>query len=279
MTTTLRPTGPLRTSADGARSRPYEVCVNSRPVGTARIETVPEFGRAVGRIASLHIEAADRRRGRGTVAALAAEEVLRGWGCDQVMITVPAEATEAARMATALGYVERGRTMLKDLPADPPPLPADVTFRPVTREEYDAWRVKDAADFARSWTDRGLSPEQARAKAEDSERRFLPQGPATPHTWISRLVRDGEPIGLLWLGRHEVEPGEHSAFVYAVEVDEDQRGRGYGRALMALAERIALRAGERRIGLHVFAGNTPALRLYESLGYRTTAVSSSKRLL
>ncbi|CAM5574856.1 N-acetyltransferase [Streptomyces spiroverticillatus] len=279
MTTTLRPTGPLSTSADGARTRPYEVCVNSRPVGTARIETVPEFGTKVGRIASLHIEEPDRRRGRGTVAALAAEEVLRGWGCDQIEVSVPADAEPALRMTTALGYVERSRNMLKDLPAEPPPLPAEVTFRPVTQEEYDAWRAQDTANFAQNWIDRGLTPAQARAKAESSERRFLPEGLATPHTWISRLVREGEPVGLLWLGRHTSEEGEHSAFVYSVEVDEDQRGRGYGRALMTVAERIALQAGERRIGLHVFAGNTPALRLYESLGYRTTTVNSFKQLL
>ncbi|MCX5202400.1 GNAT family N-acetyltransferase [Streptomyces sp. NBC_00237] len=279
MTTTLRPTGPLRTSDDGARSRHYEVCVNSRPVGTAHIETVPDFGTTVGRITALHIDEPDRRRGRGTVAALAAEEVLRGWGCDQITVAVPADAGPARRMATALGYVERSRNMLKDLPAAPPPLPGGVTFRPVTQAEFDAWREKDVAHFAQSWVDRGLTAAQARAKAEASQRRFLPGGLASPHTWISHLLCDGTPVGLLWLGRHEIAPGERTAFVYDVEVDEQHRGRGYGRALMTLAERIALQADETRIGLHVFAGNTPALRLYESLGYRTTNVNSFKRLL
>jgi ribosomal protein S18 acetylase RimI-like enzyme len=276
MTTTLRPTGPLRTSDDGARSRHYEVCVNSRPVGTAHIETVPEFGPGVGRITALHIDEPDRRRGRGTVAALAAEEVLRGWGCNQITVSVPADAEPAVRMATALGYVERSRNMFKGLPAEPPPLPAGVTFRPVTQDEYDAWRARDMETYAQSWTARGLTPDQARAKAQDDERRFLPEGLASPHTWISHLLHDGTPVGLLWLGLHGTEP---AAFVYDVEVDEEQRGRGYGRALMTLAERIALRTGETRIGLHVFTGNTPALRLYESLGYRTASLYSYKQLL
>jgi ribosomal protein S18 acetylase RimI-like enzyme len=48
---------------------------------------------------------------------------------------------------------------------------------------------------------------------------------------------------------------------------------------MLCAERIALGAGERRIGLHVFADNAPALRLYESLGYRTAHVHCFKPLL
>ncbi|MFJ6699668.1 GNAT family N-acetyltransferase [Streptomyces sp. NPDC091272] len=279
MTTTLRPTGPLRTSTDGARSRDYEVCVNSRPVGTAQLATEPDFGNKVGRISALRIDEADRRRGRGTVAVLAAEEVLRGWGCDQVAVSLPADTEPALRMATALGYVERSRNMLKELHPEPPALPAHVSARPVTPAEYDAWRRKEAVSFAQSWIDRGVSAEQARAKAAASERKFLPGGLATPHTWISHLLHDGAPVGLLWVGRNEIEPGRWTAFVYDVEVVEGERGKGYGRALMTLAERTARQAGDRRLALHVFTSNTPARSLYESLGYRTTSFNSYKQLL
>ncbi|MFF0743707.1 GNAT family N-acetyltransferase [Streptomyces sp. NPDC004111] len=279
MTTTLRPTGPLQISAEGARSRTYDVCVNSRPVGVAEISTVPDFGPSVGRIDSLRIDEPDRRRGRGTVAALAAEEVLRGWRCDQVVVSVPADAEPAVRMVTALGYVERSRNMLKELPSEPPALPAGLTARPMTQPEYESWRRTSREGFARSWTERGLSAEQAAAKAEAADRQYLPDGLATPHTTVCHLLHDGGKVGFLWVGRHEIEPGERAHFVYDVEVDERHRGRGYGRALMTQAERIALEGGDTRLGLHVFAGNTPALRLYESLGYRTTHLNCFKNLL
>ncbi len=93
------------------------------------------------------------------------------------------------------------------------------------------------------------------------------------------LVRDGRPAGVLWTGRVELEPGRWAAYVYDIEVDGEQRGHGYGRALMLLAERVAREAGETLLGLHVFADNTPAVRLYESLGYRTTHVNGAKPLL
>jgi RimJ/RimL family protein N-acetyltransferase len=48
---------------------------------------------------------------------------------------------------------------------------------------------------------------------------------------------------------------------------------------MLLAERVALDFGTTRLGLHVFAGNTPAIRLYESLGYVTTHRNFYKTLL
>ncbi|MEK9523829.1 GNAT family N-acetyltransferase [Streptomyces sp. NPDC087908] len=278
MTTTLRPAEPLQQTPDGGRSRTYDVCVNSRRVGSVHLSTDPGFGAASGVISRLAVLEPDRGRGRGTVAALASEEVLRGWGCAEVQISVPAEAGPALRMATALGYTERSRNMVKELPAEPPTLPDGVEVRPMTEAEYAEWEVRAKEGFARSWTDRGVPEEQARAKAESSHAKYLPDGLASPGVAIHVVVRDGRPAGHLWTGRIELEPGRWAAFVYDIEVDEARRGHGYGRALMLLAERVAREAGDTLIGLHVFAGNTPALRLYESLGYRTTYVNSAKEL-
>ncbi|MEV8587225.1 GNAT family N-acetyltransferase [Streptomyces sp. NPDC051180] len=278
MTTTLRPAEPLQQTPDGGRSRTYDVCVNSRRVGAVRLSTDLRFGAASGVIDELRVDEPDRRRGRGTVAALASEEVLRGWGCAEVQISVPADAEAALRMGRALGYTERSRNMVKELSAEPPALPEGIEVRPMTEGEYGRWEARAKAGFAQSWIDRGVPEEQARTKAEDSHRRYLPEGLATPGVAIHVVVREGRPAGFLWTGRIELEPGRWAAFVYDIEVEEDQRGRGLGRALMLLAERVASEAGETRIGLHVFAGNTPAIRLYESLGYRTTLVNSAKEL-
>ncbi|MFF8377625.1 GNAT family N-acetyltransferase [Streptomyces sp. NPDC015661] len=279
MTTTLRPSEPLQQSADGGRSRSFDICVNSRRVGSVHLATDQAFGAASGLIDRLLVDEPDRGRGRATVAALAAEEVLRSWGCGEVQISVPADAGAALRMARSLGYTERSRNMVKELPAEPPPLPEGFTHRPVTEPEFEAWSAKSRAAFAQSWIDRGVPEEQALAKAEDGRRRFLPQGLATPGVTVSVAVRDGQVVGYLWVGRLEREPGKGTGFVFEIEVVEGQRGKGYGRALMLLAEHIALEAGESLIELHVFAGNTPAIRLYESLGYRTTLYNSAKPLL
>ncbi|MEU7298284.1 GNAT family N-acetyltransferase [Streptomyces exfoliatus] len=278
MTTTLRPAEPLQQTPDGGRARTYDVCVNSRRVGSVRLSTDPGFGAASGVISGLGVDEPDRGRGRGTVAALASEEVLRGWGCAEVQISVPADSEAALRMARSLGYTERSRNMVKELPAEPPELPEGVEVRPMTEAEYVGWEVRAREQFAQSWIDRGVPAEQARAKAEGSHRRFLPEGLATPGVAIHVVVRDGRPAGHLWTGRMELEPGRWAAFVYNIEVEEEQRGHGYGRALMLLAERVAREAGDTLLGLHVFAGNTPAIRLYESLGFRTTYVNSAKEL-
>ncbi|MFC5219506.1 GNAT family N-acetyltransferase [Streptomyces coerulescens] len=274
MTTTLRPTEPLQHHADGTRSRRYQVCVNSRPVGGIRLATHAEYGPRVGRVSELRIEEADRRRGRATVAVLAAEEVLRGWGCERVEASVPDAAAVALRLAQALGYVVRSRNMSKRLNGTPPQLPADTAPRPMTEAEFGPWLAHGREGYVGDLVERGVPADDAHRKADAGYAKLLPDGLATENTLISVLEHEGRPVGRLWLGLWP-----DTAYVLDVEADERVRGRGHGRALMLLAEAQAAEGGKDRIGLHVFAGNAPAERLYESLGYETTAYNLGKGLV
>lgn len=278
MTTTLRPTGPSKQGADGARARAYDVCDNGRPVGAVEIATDPAFGATAGVLRSLRIDASHRRRGRGVIAALAAEEVLRGWGCVQVRLEVPSDNEAAGRLAAALGYTERSRNMIKSLPQTPPALPGGLVARPMSEDEFTRWEGTAIAAYAQEWIGRGVPADQALRKSEADHARLLPQGLSSEGVRLHVLVHDGEVVGHIWVARFEKDPGSSVGWVYDVEVREEYRGRGYGRALMLEAEGMALAAGVDRLGLHVFAANTPALRLYESLGYETTNHNLAKPL-
>ncbi|MEU5538748.1 GNAT family N-acetyltransferase [Streptomyces sp. NPDC020362] len=274
MTTTLRPAEPLQQHADGTRSRRYQVCVNSRPVGVIHLGTSASLGDSVARIIDLRIEEPDRRRGRATVAALAAEEVARGWGCTRIGAEVPATAQAALRLAGVLGYTLTNRAMDKALGDAPPELPPGSRARPMTRAEFEARQGDEAERYARTWMERGLPEGEARAKARRDHERLLPDGLATAGMLHSVLEHEGTRVGVLWLAVRD-----ERAWVFDVEADAAHRGRGHGRTLMLLAERQAIEAGRRALGLNVFAGNTPAERLYESLGYGTTSYSFLKPLL
>ncbi|MFD5392532.1 GNAT family N-acetyltransferase, partial [Streptomyces sp. NPDC127074] len=179
------------------------------------------------------------------------------------------------------GYRERGRTMVKRL-AEAPELPGDSAIRPMTEAEYPAWRVHQRAGYIADLLERGVTRQQAETKADSDYATLLPQGPDTPGVLLRVLAHGGTDVGTLWVALREGEPDaaeSGEAYVYAVEIAEEHRGRGHGRTLMLGAERASLAHGARSLGLYVFGGNTPALRLYESLGYEATEYQLYKPLL
>ncbi|RAJ60624.1 acetyltransferase (GNAT) family protein [Streptomyces sp. Amel2xB2] len=278
MTTTLRPTGPDQYDADGVRSRSYDICVNSRPVGLLRLTVDPEYGPVTGRVTQLVVEERDRRRGRGAVAALAGEEVLRGWGCRRVEISVPAAAHAALALTAGLGYTERSRSMLKDV-GEEPPLPSGSAVRPMDQAEFEVWREDGQPRLAQTMIERGLSAEEAARRAAASFARLLPQGASTHGAALRVLAHEDAVVGRVWVELERSPREDSDAYVYEVEVEEESRGSGHGRTLMLVAEREAAAAGARTLGLHVLSANTAAMRLYSSLGYRVAEHHFHKPLL
>lgn len=58
------------------------------------------------------------------------------------------------------------------------------------------------------------------------------------------------------------------ARLYSIATLPSARGKGVGRRLMTALERAAIKRGCNRLRLEVREKNTPAIALYESLGYR-----------
>lgn len=282
MTTTLRPTGAERHFSDGSRSCAYEIRVNSRAVGELRLRTETEPGGTalapapVGRLEMLRVDPSERRRGRGTVAALASEEVLRGWGCTRLWVAVPGTAREALGLASALGYRETNCHMTKVL-RSLPQLPNGSDAAAASEQETARITETHHESFVDGAVAHGLERGFAEAKSRATLAELLPVGGGTAPSVLRVLTHDGEAVGSLWIALDSSET--EGAFVYGVQVDQAHRGRGHGRTLMLLAEREAITAGATTLGLNVFARNTPARTLYTSLGYETTLLHFNKPLL
>ena len=153
-----------------------------------------------------------------------------------------------------------------------------VQLRPMREDEFPAWlpRMRDA--YAQAMIDdAGVSPEGAAEKAAADVEQLFPGGTPSPEQLVFVVEANGEAVGELWLMERDLM-GQPSLFVYDVHVDEGQRGRGYGKAAMLLAEEEALRRGLDRIALNVFGRNTVARGLYTSLGYVENAIAISKDL-
>jgi ribosomal protein S18 acetylase RimI-like enzyme len=157
--------------------------------------------------------------------------------------------------------------------------PGRVRLDPMSWDEFDTWSERSVRGFADQQVDAGVLPApEALAYARRQLGHQLPSGVATP-LHLLHTVREqapGEPVvGHLWMRVRPLST-EVEAFVFDVEVLDQARGRGLGRATMLDAERRARELGATVLRLNVFGHNTPALRLYETLGYGVTSTSFGK---
>ncbi len=68
------------------------------------------------------------------------------------------------------------------------------------------------------------------------------------------------------------------AYLWDIFINEDQRGKGYGKETMRELERTARKEGARRIQLNVFSFNFIARNLYLKTSYQDAAVTMMKYL-
>ncbi len=221
---------------------------------------------AEGPSGELVIHPAHRRHGLGLAlagAALAevAPRPLRLWAHGDL----PA----AAALARRAGF-ERIRalcTMRRPLgtPLGTPRFPAGVTLRTfaVGRDEQ-AWLEINQKAFAShpeqgAWTMADLA-------LREREPWFDPAG-------FFLAERSGKLAGFHWTKIHQARPGspangpEPIGEVYVVGVDPGEQGSGLGRALTLAGLRYLQSRGLPEVMLYVDEANTPAIRLYESLGF------------
>ncbi|AMM21408.1 hypothetical protein AX769_16325 [Frondihabitans sp. PAMC 28766] len=147
--------------------------------------------------------------------------------------------------------------------------------RPLTDDEFAAWRDAQLADYAESLErSSGISPESARARSEKEFFGALPDGLQTARMHVLAVLdAAGEKAGVLWVGPHPSFDG--SGYVYDIVIEQDHRGAGLGRATMLAAEEVSKAEGWSKIGLNVFGDNEVARGLYDSLGY---AVASTRMI-
>lgn len=156
-----------------------------------------------------------------------------------------------------------------------------LRLRPLREDELPAYIAHGRADYERDMVEHaGVSPKAAKKKASDDWSRLLPDDTAPPGNYLFAVedAESGERVGDLWWAEREGEPDGKAAFVYAIEIFPDFRGRGFGREGMLLLEDDVRSRGLSRINLNVFGGNKVGRSLYHSLGYAETAVFMAKNL-
>ena len=98
------------------------------------------------------------------------------------------------------------------------------------------------------------------------ERRYLRALRRHPDAAVFVAEEDGEIVGRLSVARDPHQASRHVADL-GLMVADGHRRRGIGRALLEQAVAWAREAGVRKLELHVFPWNEPAIHLYEKFGF------------
>ncbi len=149
----------------------------------------------------------------------------------------------------------------------------------MTTEEYEEFVERSVREYADDKLRSGeYAAETALQQSAAEFDKLLPDGLATPDTLLFTAEGpDGAAVGLLWLALPSGR--RRQAFVFELWVGPDQRGRGYGRAIMLAGEQELAERGVGELGLNVFGHNPVAIGLYESLGYQVTTQQMSKKIM
>ena len=154
-----------------------------------------------------------------------------------------------------------------------------LTLRPMNPAELATFVAQQEHGYVQQMVEfAGLPEEDALAKARADMERYLPGGQPGEGQHLFMAEVGGDVVGHLWLAQESPSPRKGEAWIYDIEVLAAHRGSGYGRDLMLAACEEAERLGCTSIGLNVFGGNDVAIRLYQSLGFRTTNLQVSKAL-
>jgi ribosomal protein S18 acetylase RimI-like enzyme len=223
---------------------------------------VVSVGQPDAMIRDIWIDPEYRRHGHGADGLRLVQDWAREQGAAALWaLTDPAEPAHPALFAR---FPIRAHQMIKRITVAGE-LADGLHGRPMTQGEFTDWRARAVEGSAAQRADSGAqSAADAAAHSAAAFDMLLPHGLATANQAFVCLCKGDEVVATNWISHHGAPS---TSWVYDVEVSEQHRGKGYGRAAMIIGERATLDAGDTHLALNVFGQNTVAIGLYSSMGY------------
>ncbi len=102
---------------------------------------------------------------------------------------------------------------------------------------------------------------------------------AEPRAFAHVVERNGEISGIaIWFLTYSTWTGRHGIWLEDLHVDESQRGRGYGKALIASLAELCIERAYTRLEWTVLDWNSPAVAFYRSIGAEPMTEWTTQRL-
>ena len=153
-----------------------------------------------------------------------------------------------------------------------------IKLVPLKESDFDTYYEENIVQFAEENVKNGhWGKQEALEKSRAAFRRFLPDGLQSKNQFIFNIFDEEQKnkLGILWFEVKIDEPNR-PAFVYDFVIDEQYRGKGFGKKTLITLDEKLKEMGAKSVALHVFGHNTVAFELYKKMGYEVTNINMKK---
>jgi len=150
-----------------------------------------------------------------------------------------------------------------------------IRLESLQQDDFERFLEREIRGYAEDHVRNGNWPAEGAIERSRKEFEFhLPDGIHTRDQYLWSIVDDSrDKIGVLW-----VQLKEHKAFIFDFVIDEEFRGRGFGKQALKVMDEKLKSMGAESVALHVFGDNIIAQELYKKAGYEITGIHMKKTI-
>ncbi|HSL43782.1 MAG TPA: GNAT family N-acetyltransferase [Anaerolineales bacterium] len=148
-----------------------------------------------------------------------------------------------------------------------------VKLETLQQEDFERFVDREIRGYAADHVRNGnWPPEGAYERSKKEFEHYLPDGIYSKDQYLYSIIdEEGNKVGVLW-----VQVKDRQAFIFDFVIDEEFRGKGYGKQALAAMDEQLKSMNVEVVALHVFGDNITAQELYKKMGFEVTGIHMRK---
>jgi RimJ/RimL family protein N-acetyltransferase len=150
-----------------------------------------------------------------------------------------------------------------------------VALVPMPQDDFEVFLEHGIREYAADRVRNGNWPAEGALERSGNEfEHYLPDGIHSKDQYLwSLLDEKANKIGVL-----SVQVKDQKAFIFDFVIDEEFRGKGFGKQVLTAMDEKLKSMGAESVALHVFGDNVTAQERYKKMGFKIVGINMKKDL-